>query len=138
VGARFRSDSASFHLGGSGIRCSGPDAAPQITTDLDLSALHWDLSFEALVPEIKLTCDRQPTTEARTRPQRRRLLSSDPPPPRRDSDPGTPIEVRVSPVLEITASGTLSTSFTWSPRFAFGFGRVARGGFTPGLPRIPA
>ncbi len=112
----------SLHIGGTGVRCTGfTGPAPPVDITVDLTPLHWDLSFTYPSPSIHFLLTGSPVvkvnlglgvaTECHWTLPLHLVIPI----------PGTPLQVRVSPRLQLNTSGRLSGSFTWSPRMTYGF-----------------
>lgn len=117
-----RAELRAFHLGGTGVRCTGLRAAP-VNIELDLDPLHWDLSFTAPFPSIHFLLAGSPIIKVglglNTGSECHLTL------PVHVTIPiaGTPILLKISPVLRLSADGTLNAQFEWRPRLAYGFDR---------------
>ncbi len=130
---------ASFHVGGSGIRCSG-SVVPQASVDLDLSRMRYDLDFIPDLRQIAFTMYGRPKVSLSAglagRADCHLTL------PLHVVIPvGGALVVKVSPILEIGATGSLSAALSWEPSLAFGFSRSPYGNsdtrtFNPGTPGV--
>jgi hypothetical protein len=111
-----------IHFGGTGIRCTGA-VTPPLDVNLDLSGLHWDLSFTYPSPSIHFLVTGSPTitidagfnvaTECHWTLPLHIVVPI----------PGTPLQVKISPRLEFSTSGSLGFHARWSPRLTYGFDR---------------
>ena len=119
---RAAGPAASIHFGGAGVRCTGGLNGP-LSIDVDLSPLHWQLDFDLRNPFIHFLVAGSPKITAvlglaaagechLTLPLHVVIPIA-----------GTPLAVKISPRLELSADGGLSGHFTWTPRLAYGFDR---------------
>ena len=119
---RAASPKASLHISASQLRCTGGINGP-LDVDLDLTPLRWQLDFDLHNPFIHFLVAGNPKLsaalglaakgECRTNLAVRIVIPI----------AGTPLVIRLSPRLELSADGGLSAKFTWTPRLAFGFDR---------------
>jgi hypothetical protein len=110
-----------LHLGGTGVRCTGFDSAPPVDIDIDLSHLHWDLSFTYPSPSIHFLVTGSPTVTVKLGLNIATECHWTLPIHVVVPIPGTPLQVKISPVLQLSTTGSLGASFTWSPRLTYGF-----------------
>lgn len=112
----------SLHLGGTGMRCTGSVDGP-LSIDVDLSKLHWELSFTYPSPSIHFLVTGSPTVTVNMALTLAEECHWTLPLHVVIPIPGTALQVRISPKLELTTSGSLGASFKWSPRLTYGFDR---------------
>jgi hypothetical protein len=111
-----------IHFGGSGISCSG-GLTPQLDINLDLSAVHWDLSFTYPSPSIHFLVTGSPTVTIDAGINAAAQCHWTLPLHIVVPIPGTPLQVKISPRLELSTNGSLGFHATWSPRLTYGFDR---------------
>lgn len=112
----------SIHFGGSGIRCTG-GVTPPIDVNLDLSGLHWDLSFTYPSPSIHFLVTGSPTLTVDAGINAAIECHYTLPLHIVVPIPGTPLQVKISPRIELSTSGSLGFHAKWSPRLTYGFDR---------------
>ena len=123
--ARTASTGASFHLGGSGSRCTGPGATKPITVDLDLSPLHWSLAFISPIPSVHFLVTGKPKITVALGFTGSAECHYTLPLHVVVPIPGTPLVLKMSPVFRLTVESHLQATFTWEPYVTFGFDRGA-------------
>jgi uncharacterized membrane protein YgcG len=112
-----------LHLGGSGVRCTGFNGAPPVDINIDLSPLHWDLSFTYPSPSIHFLVTGSPVITVNLGLNLATECHWTLPIHVVVPIPGTPLQVKISPVLQLSTNGSLAGTFTWSPRLTYGFDR---------------
>jgi hypothetical protein len=114
---------SSLHIGGTGVRCTGFDQAPPVDIDIDLSQLHWDLSFTYPSPSIHFLVTGSPKVTVNLGLNLRTECHWTLPLHVVIPIPGTPLQVKISPRLQLNTEGHLGGAFVWSPRMTYGFDR---------------
>jgi hypothetical protein len=111
-----------LHFGGAGTRCTGGINGP-LNIDVDLSPLGWQLDFDLRNPFIHFLVAGSPKLTVGVGFGAKGECHLTLPIHFVVPIPGTPLELKVSPRLELHADGGLGLQLTWTPRMAFGFDR---------------